>query len=141
MAGPTLWNSLPNYIRMAPTLSVFKSSLKTFFFSLWLLIHCNLCVVSASCFYFVCIVLCTVYHQYCIKFIFLCQCLCAILSLTALFDFWLYEKQHGNKLVHEYCVPLCFSCSILHVVFFHSFSFSCGLVASGFKCSLFLYLK
>lgn len=33
-AGPKLWNSLPLYIRLAPSVSIFKSSLKTFLFSL-----------------------------------------------------------------------------------------------------------
>ncbi len=31
---PKLWNSLPSHIRTAPTMSVFKSTLKTYFFSL-----------------------------------------------------------------------------------------------------------
>ncbi len=34
VAGPRLWNSLPAYIRSAQSLTVFKSSLKTYFFSL-----------------------------------------------------------------------------------------------------------
>ncbi len=34
VAGPRLWNSLPAYIRSAKSLTVFKSYLKTFFFSL-----------------------------------------------------------------------------------------------------------
>jgi len=42
-AGPKLWKSLPLYIRLAPSVSIFKSSLKTFLFSLafnspWLLV-------------------------------------------------------------------------------------------------------
>ncbi len=39
VAGPRLWNSLPAYIRSAQSLTVFKSSLKTYF--LWILIHCE----------------------------------------------------------------------------------------------------
>jgi hypothetical protein len=34
VAGPRLWNALPLEIRMAPSLSVFKSLLKTYLFSL-----------------------------------------------------------------------------------------------------------
>ncbi len=34
VAGPNLWNSLPQYIRSAPTLSIFKHKLKDYFFSL-----------------------------------------------------------------------------------------------------------
>ncbi len=34
VAGPRLWNSLPAYIRSAQSLTVFKSSLKTYLFSL-----------------------------------------------------------------------------------------------------------
>lgn len=34
IAGPTLWNSLPNHVRSAPDLSVFKSRLKTHFYSI-----------------------------------------------------------------------------------------------------------
>ena len=34
VAGPRLWNTLPLEIRLAPTLSIFKSLLKTFLFSL-----------------------------------------------------------------------------------------------------------
>ena len=33
-AGPKLWNSLPLYIRLAPSISIFKTSLKTYLFSL-----------------------------------------------------------------------------------------------------------
>jgi len=31
-AGPRTWNSLPEYLRQAPSLSVFKHSLKTYLF-------------------------------------------------------------------------------------------------------------
>ncbi len=34
VAGPRLWNSLPAYISSAQSLTVFKQSLKTYFFSL-----------------------------------------------------------------------------------------------------------
>ncbi len=43
VAGPRLWNSLPAYIRSAQSLTVFKSSLKTYFFY-WLLIRCEFMV-------------------------------------------------------------------------------------------------
>ncbi len=43
VAGPRLWNSLPAYIRSAQSLTVFKSSLKTYLFSL-ALIYCEFMV-------------------------------------------------------------------------------------------------
>ena len=34
VAAPTLWNSLPSHIKVSPTLSSFKSALKTYLFTL-----------------------------------------------------------------------------------------------------------
>ena len=34
VAAPTLWNSLPSHIKVSPTLSYFKSALKTHLFTL-----------------------------------------------------------------------------------------------------------
>ncbi len=54
VAAPKLWNALPLSVRMAPTLSAFKTSLKTHLYSL---------IKFESCVFFVCCVVCNVQHH------------------------------------------------------------------------------
>ncbi len=61
VVGPKLWNSLPIHIRIASTLSIFKSTLKTDFFSLafhifWLAVQWSF--ILPHPFYSVCFIVC-----------------------------------------------------------------------------------
>ncbi len=61
VVGPKLWNSLPIHIRIASTLSIFKATLKTNFFSLafnifWLAVQWSF--ILPHPFYSVCFIVC-----------------------------------------------------------------------------------
>ncbi len=64
VVGPKLWNSLPIHIRIASTLSIFKSTLKTDFFSLafnvfWLAVQWSF--ILPHPFYIVCFIVCILF--------------------------------------------------------------------------------
>jgi len=76
VAGPKLWNSLPLYIRQSQTITIFKSNLKTYYYSLafaamWefvLLFYCLLFLLSWSCwFVHISIVYSTMLNTCCFK--------------------------------------------------------------------------
>ena len=44
VSGPTLWNKLPQSLRMSPSINVFKCNLKTYFSSDYQLLMFSLCM-------------------------------------------------------------------------------------------------
>ncbi len=93
VVGPKLWNSLPIHIRIASTLSIFKSTLKTDFFSLAFNVFLTCC---AMILYITSSILHCVFHS--LHFVYkLVDFFCFANSVQHLVDFGVFKCLLINK--------------------------------------------